>query len=113
MPFETEAMANGVDLAQFYVSEAARLANAAVVLEDVDPAERLRRWLLDTWPEAKILPGDVLQRAPVRAIRESPAARAAPALLAKHGWLVALDSGTVVRGKARREAYRIVRPVNV
>jgi hypothetical protein len=109
---EADAMAHGIDLAQFYLSEAARLADAAAVSEDVDRAERLRRWLLDTWPEPEILPGDVLQRAPIQALRESPAARAALSFLVKHGWLVALPPGTMVRGKARREAYRIVSPTH-
>lgn len=40
---------------------------------------------------------------------ESPKARAALGLLEKHGWLVPIDPGTVVRGSARAEAWRIVR----
>ena len=41
-------------------------------------------------------------------LRESPKARAALGLLERHGWLQALDSGTVVRGAARAEAWAIV-----
>ena len=55
-----------------------------------------------------MLPRDVLRLAPIRALRESPAARAAIAMLEKHGWLVALPEGAEVRGKPRKEAYRIV-----
>jgi hypothetical protein len=97
------------ELAQFYLSEAARLADAATVSAEIDRAERLRRWLLEGWPEPDVLVRDVLRLAPIRALRESPAARAALRLLEAHGWLVPLEPGTVVRGAARKEAWRIVR----
>lgn len=107
-----EMMAKAISLAGFYLGEAARLADAATVSAEIDRAERLRRWLLESWPNSEVLPSEVLQRAPIRALREAPAARAATALLEKHGWLVRLPEGTVVRGKARKEAYRIVRTAN-
>lgn len=104
-----ETMADAITLAGFYLSEAARLADAANVSAEVEKAEALRRWLLTAWPHPEVLPRDVLRLAPIRALRESPAARAAIAMLVKHGWLVALPDGTEVRGKARKEAYRVVR----
>lgn len=104
-----EAMANGIELAQFYLGEASRLSDAANLSAEIERAEALRKWLLESWPHPEVLPGDVLQRAPVRALRESPSARAAMAMLEKHGWLVALEPGTVIRGAARKEAFRIVR----
>lgn len=104
-----EIMANAIALTGFYLSEAKRLSDAATVSEKVEQAERLRTWLLDTWMDAEILPGDIVQRAPIRALRESPVAKEAIAILEKHGWLVRLPDGSVVRGKARKEAYRIVR----
>lgn len=102
-------MADAITLAQFYLSEAARLGDAAAVSVEIDRAEALRRWLLETWPEPEVLTRDVLRLAPIRALRESPAARAALALLERHGWLAQLEPGTVVRGAARKEAWRIVR----
>jgi len=42
-------------------------------------------------------------------LRETPKARAALGNLEKHGWLVGLEGGAVVRGAARKEAWRIVR----
>jgi hypothetical protein len=106
---DIDAMANGVELAQFYLGEAARLADAATVTAEIDKAERLRRWLLESWPHAEILPAEVVRHAPIRALRESPAARAALGILERHGWLVPLEPGTVVRGKPRKAAWRIVR----
>lgn len=108
-----ETMADAIALAGFYLGEAARLADAATVSAEIDRAENLRQWLLESWRDAEVLPSDVLQRAPVRALRESPAARAAIATLERHGWLVRLPEGTKVRGVARKEAYRIVRAAPV
>jgi hypothetical protein len=106
-------MARGIELAQFYLGEAVRLGDAATVSEEIERAEKLRKWLLDDWPEAEITVREVLRLAPVRALRESPKARAALALLEKHGWLVPLPEGTVVRGAARKEAWQIVRARHV
>ena len=102
------AMENGVALAKFYLSEASRLASAAVVSAEIDNAERLRRWLLEGWPEPEVLVRDVVQLGP-NVLRETPKARAALGIIEKHGWLVALEAGTVVRGAARKEAWRVLR----
>jgi hypothetical protein len=101
-----ETMADAITLAQFYLSEAKRLSDAANVSEKIGVAETLRKWLLEAWPHPEVLPSDVVQRAPIRALRESPAAIA---VLEDHGWLVRLPKNAVVRGIARKEAYRIVR----
>src|SRR6056297_1604272 len=51
---EAHDMADAIDLAQFYLSEASRLASAATVSAEIDRAETLRRWLLESWPEPEI-----------------------------------------------------------
>ena len=104
-----DTMADAITLAQFYLSEAKRLSDAAHVSEKIAVAETLRKWLLEVWSHPEVLPSDVVQRAPIRALRESPAARAAITVLEEHGWLVSLPKGSIVRGAARKEAYRIVR----
>ena len=43
------------------------------------------------------------------ALRETPKARAALSILEKHGWLVALEAGTILRGAARKEAWHVIR----
>ena len=101
-------MANGVTLAQFYLIEAKRLAEAGAVSAPVERAEALRRWLMESWAEAKITPRDVVRLGPNR-MRETAAAREAIAILERHGWLFRLPEGAIVQGIARREAYRIVR----
>jgi hypothetical protein len=103
-------MADSIDLAQFYLTEAARLSDGAKVSAEIERAEALRKWLVERWPEPDILLRDVMHDCPTRALRESPKARAAINLLVQHGWLVALDPRAVVRGIARKEAWCIVRP---
>jgi len=101
-------MADGITLAQFYLAEASRLASAATVSAEIDRADTLRLWLLESWAEAEVLARDVVQYGP-NALRETPKAKAALGLLAGHGWLLPLEAGTVVRGTARKEAWRIVK----
>ena len=101
-------MESGVALAKFYLSEASRLASAAVVSAEIDNAEKLRRWLLDRWAELEVLVRNVLQEGP-NALRETPKARAALGILEKYGWLVALEAGTVIGGAARKEAWRVLK----
>jgi hypothetical protein len=101
-------MGNGIALAQFHLSEAVRLADAATVSVEIDRAEALRKWMLDGWAEPEIVVRDVVRLGP-NALRESPKARAALALLERHGWIVPLDPGTLVRGAARAESWRIVK----
>jgi hypothetical protein len=101
-------MESGVALAKFYLSEASRLASAAVVSAEIDNAEKLRIWLLERWKEPEVLVRNVVQLGP-NALRETPKARAALGLLEKHGWLVALESGTVIDGAACKEAWRVLK----
>jgi hypothetical protein len=101
-------MGDAIALAQYYLAEASRLASAATISEEIDRAEALRRWLLDGWPEADVLVRDVVRLGP-NPLRESPKARAALGILEKHEWLVPLEPGALVRGAARKEAWRIVR----
>lgn len=101
-------MADAIDLAQFYLSEAARLASAATVSAETDRAETLRRWLLESWPHPEITSAEVVNKGPNQ-LREAAKAHAALLLLERHGWLIPLDPGTEVRGKARKAAWIIVR----
>lgn len=102
-------MANAVDLAQYYLDEALRLTNAAIVSLDIDRADCLRVWLLEKWPDQDVLPNDIVQRAPITALRERPTALKAIKTLMDAGWLAQLEPDTLVRGKVRKVAYRIVK----
>jgi hypothetical protein len=101
-------MADAITLAQFYLSRRHALPSAATVSAETDRAEKLRRWLLESWPHPDVTSAEVVNRGP-NALREALKAHAALALLERHGWLVPLEPGAVVRGKARKAAWRIVR----
>lgn len=105
---QPDDMADGIALAQFYLSEASRLASAATVSAEIDKAEKLRIWLLNVWTEPDVLVRDVVRLGP-NPLRESPKAWAALDILEKHGWLVRMKPGTVVRGAARANAWAIVK----
>lgn len=101
-----EAMADAVTLAGFYLGEAARLAGAATISAETAEAERLRRWLLDSWAEPFISATDAAQRGP---FKETSRARKALAILERHRWIVLVKGGAEVLGKRRREAWRVIR----
>lgn len=114
---KAKVMGDAITLAQFYLFEAKRLAEAATVSEEVDRAERLRRWILESWPAAAsaqnrdpltIVPRDVVRSGP-NSLRETATVRKLMGVLENHGWLARLDAGTVIDGQARQIAYRIVR----
>lgn len=102
-------MADAIALAGFYLGEAARLVDCAKVSAEIDKAERLRQWLVERWENPEVTPSEIVRHAPTRDLRERPAAKKAIATLIEAGWLVAMEKGAIVRGAARKEAYRIVR----
>jgi uncharacterized protein DUF3987 len=104
-----QAMAWGCGLAQFYLGEAARLADGANVSVDVEGADSLRKWLVESWPHPEVVLRDVLRLAPIRALRDRLAAKRAIATLVEAGWLVPLLPGAIVNGVPRKEAWGIVR----
>lgn len=100
----------GIRLARFYLTEAQRLASMATISAGIGKAEQLRKWMLSpSHGKPFLLTRDVLNRGP-KSLRESPEAKAAIAVLAANGWLLPLPAGTVIDGRARREAWRIVEP---
>ncbi|MEI4471504.1 YfjI family protein [Frigidibacter sp. MR17.24] len=103
-----ETMKQGIALASFYLKEARRLAEAGLVSEDTAKAETLRRWLLESWQHDDVTPREIVTYGP-NALRERAKLSGPLSALTKGGWLVLLPEGEVVRGAARKEAYRIVR----
>jgi hypothetical protein len=103
-----ETMQNAITLARYYLEEANRLISGAMVDAEIDRAEKLRVWLLETWQEPEVTNRDVVQSGP-NSVRDSKAAKKALQMLVDHGWLVALPKGTVIRGSARSQAWRVVR----
>ena len=102
-------VASAVELMRYYLGEALRLSQVATWSAGLADAEKLRRWIIATWPHDEILPRDIQKDGPTTALRQAPKARAAIATLEKYGWLIPLEPGAIVRGSVRREAWRVVR----
>lgn len=112
-----EAMVHGIDLANYYLGQARELVENATVSRETAKAETLRKWLLQKWPEiavtierepSTILKTDIIQRGPT-SLREARKITPLLAMLQEAGWLVRLDTGAVIAGTARKEAWQIVR----
>lgn len=103
-----DTMSNAITLAQYYLSEALRLADGAVISEETEQAETLRRWLIEEWKGDEIIPNDILRLGPA-SLRETDTIKANLKALEAHGWVAAQPAGTVVHGKARKLSYRIIR----
>lgn len=112
-----ETMADACTLALFYLNEARRLIEHGEVGAEEASAEELRKWLLGNWRTIArekgrdaytIVPSDVVQFGPNR-MRTAKDARKHLKTLEGNDWVIALEAGTVIDGKPRKLAYRIVR----
>jgi hypothetical protein len=79
---------------------------------ETERAETLRVWFLETFLHQELTLRNVVQLGP-NSLRESTKAKAAIGLLVAHHWLIPLEKETVIRGAARKEAWRMVGAGNV
>lgn len=102
-----QSMGWGIELARFYLLEAQRLAGTASLSPPIRDAEALRQWMLSSsWGKPWLILRDAMRLGPNN-LREGPKLKAAIQMLAEYGWLTPFPIGTVIDGKARREAWRI------
>ena len=102
-----EAMQNGIELAQYYANEALRLAEAAAVSADIQKADQVRHWLMTGWDEPLISLPDLYQFGP-NGIREKARPSQRSDALVEHGYLIAMPPGNFVKGKKRKEVWRVI-----
>lgn len=103
-----EAMAAGIELANYYAAEAIRLHMGGKDDPQLKEAETLRQWCLRQ-PGGLVSFPDICQGGPNN-IRSADAARPLVHILVDHGWLVPVEGGAKIKGKHRREVYRVIRP---
>ena len=103
-----ETISNGITLADWYLAEAVRLRDGATVSADIRMADKLRVWFMEKWPEDFIAISMIVQAgaANIKAAKEARILIPDPVA---NGWLVPCEGGAVVKGKHRKEAWRIVR----
>lgn len=100
-------MEMAVTLANYYLREAARLLGASAISAETRQLHELLRWLQQRKEEDFVI-SDIVQRGP-NALRDTKLAKRLVASLLEHGAVVALPELSIVSGKQRREAYRVVR----
>jgi hypothetical protein len=101
-------LSQGINLAQHYAAEALRLCGVAAANVDLLRAQELLEWLHRHWGEEAVCLTDVYQWGP-GAIRESATAKRLVGILEAHSWLTKIKGGAEIKGKKRREAWKIVR----
>lgn len=106
---DAQTMANAITLADYYLAEAKRLADHAVISQETQCAEQLRKWIFQSWPHEFVTVRNVTQLGP-NALREAKVAKACIRILADHGWLIAMPEGHVVDGIPRNESWQKARP---
>ena len=102
-----QAVRDACGLADFYVAEALRLNAEAKVSADMARAEKLRKWLIDTWTETLISLPDALQRGP-NALRTKAMMERCFEILESHCWLMGVGPSTI-NGQTRELCWRVNR----
>ena len=103
-----ERMKRGIEIAQWFATEAVRLCGAKALDGDHTDAEKLRIWLTTRWELDVIGLPDVVQRGPTCA-RFTERARVLMGILERHEWVRPKPSGAWVGPNYRREAFAIVK----
>ena len=105
---EQTEMEQATELASFYMHEAKRLVDVSVVSRDIQLAEELREWIIKNCSDGYLLVSDIIQNGPGQ-IRERPVVLKLVKILEDAGWLNKVPDGSIIRGKARRTAYRLAK----
>lgn len=99
-------MNRGIELANHYIREALRLFGASRINPELRLAQRLLEWLQTSWQEPLISLPDIYQSS-LNAISNQKTAGKIVETLELHGWLERVNGGGVVKGKRRRDVWRI------
>lgn len=99
-------MQNGIELAKYYLNEAKRLVEVAIVSRDLQAADNLLKWISERHGKTCFVFSDILQNGP-NGIRDSKRLKSLFTILTEHGWLMKMPKGTIVNGKPRNSAYRL------
>ncbi|MDG1456936.1 MAG: YfjI family protein [Pseudoprimorskyibacter sp.] len=110
-------MQNAITLAEWYLTEALRLTNAAAISQHEKEVANLREWLYEKWPEiaqrddfnaAFILPQYIVKNGP-NTLRTTAKAKKALAELQTLGVVRKAEAGTEVNGIIPKLAYHVIR----
>lgn len=105
---DTEMLAAGIALAEFYLSEAVRLFGQAPPSSIVADAQELSDWLSTKWKENLISITTILQFGPKQVRQGGDYVRELLDTLVRHEHLAENPGGGMVTGKKVREAWRVI-----
>ncbi len=103
----TQELESGIELMNFYLNDAIRMADTGHLNPDLKDAASLLGWL-NKKGHSLVYPSLIYQKGPIRRLREKETALKAIKILENHGWLLEINP-TDVDGKRRREVWRLIR----
>ena len=103
---ERTEMEQAIELARFYLNEAKRLVDIAIVSRELQMAEELRKWIIKNNKDGYLLLSDIIQNGPNN-IRDKSTASKLVKIIEDAGWLKKVPNGITIRGKARSTAYQL------
>ena len=103
---DASEMQHGIKLAKYYLNEAKRLVEVAIVSRDLQAADNLLKWISERHGKNCFVFSDILQNGP-NGIRDSKRLKKLFAIIIEHGWLIKMPNGTMVNGKSCSTAYRL------
>lgn len=95
----------GIELAEYYASEALRLFDEGYTDPNIIRAEKLLKWLQDEWEEEHISLPDIYQNS--SALNTKAKALLVVTILEEHGWLVKIHEQKLIKGKMRQDVWHI------
>ncbi len=101
-----ETTKNAIELTWWYLREALRLNEAAMISPDLALAEKLLEWIDEKHTSDFISAADVYQNGP-NALRTKERAEKIIKILVNHGWLRSAKGTTEINGQKRRKAYEV------
>lgn len=104
---DAAALARGIALAEFYLSEALRLFGQQTASPIYDDAQKLSDWLKDKWSENLVSVTAISAKGPVALRNRSDHIRDIIAILVRHNHLSEVANGGMVSGKKVRVAWRV------
>jgi hypothetical protein len=106
-----EHMVAGIELAQYYATEALRLFAAGYIDPDILLAQRTLKFLECEWREEFVSLRVLYTHGP-NAIRDRKTAKRIAKILADHGWLDSVTESVIVDGHRTKDAWRVIRSVS-
>lgn len=103
---EAATIRSAMELALWYLNEAARLVGTAELSPEVRDAEALLNWCHETGREF-LYSGDALRKGPSR-IREARTFGDAAKELERRGWALPVEGGMILDGRRRRDVWRVL-----